>query len=1207
MPDQPNPTQVPESPDEADQFATKLPGSHCPEPETVAPSGPNDAAEIPTLPPSSVVSAKDDTGPIESNAIFERLQMPGYEILQELGRGGMGVVYKAKQNKLNRIVALKMILAGGHASEADLARFLAEAEAVAQMQHPNIVQLFESGQYDGLPYFTLEFISGGSLSQKLGGVPLPPLDAARLVEQIARGIHYAHQRGIVHRDLKPANVLLAISDQPSALSRKGDLAADRCLLSAFTPKITDFGLAKRVESGSGLTASGAIMGTPSYMAPEQAGGGGKHVGPAADIYALGAILYECLTGRPPFQGPTPLDTVMQVVADEPVPPRQLQSKTPRDLETICLKCLHKEAGKRYATAGDLADDLRRFQAGEPILARPAGNLERAVKWVRRRPLVSGLVAAVVLLVIAGTAVSSYFAVEAGNRAEEAEKNFGLAKEKTKLAQEKTQETLGALKETQKARKQAVTEQKRAEKNEFTTRQSLYVARINQAQLAWQTGQVGKVLDLLEETSPAKTGGDDFRGFEWFYLSRLCRAGQTILVRKEPPLTAIVCSSNGKLVATGSHPMFGKLEKGNPQMPALKLWDASMGKELRSLEGYTPSFSFLGSLAMSLNGKHIAAFGSAGIQVWDADSGKVIKTITQKRKEGEAEPPPGDGLAFSPNGSSLAVVSGKAVRMWDVQSGKEMKPSFEPHNANLTCVTFTADGKHLVAGAQPGGGGLKIDNPFALLSLFFGSAVGSVGAPLGQGPFLAASNLLAFGSNILESPTLLVFDVKTGKQVLASRHGGGLAIASSPDGKTIASVGGDIRVWDLEGKREKWSARGTGQLFSSLIFSPDNRWLLSGSLDGNIKVWDAQTGSLVRTLRGHTAGVTGLAFPADGRRLLSSGLDGTVRMWQWDRDQEDRTLEEPLGPVLSLAFHPNGRQLASGSNGVSLWDIPKGTVVRSFKGEVLNFPTGALAFSPKGERLAELSMTVRVWDVTSGKKLFGKDPPIGDKARPENGEVDDHGMFDDLAFSPDGKYIACGSKIRDAYTGKPVRSIGAKGGFDRVAIAIAYSPDGKYVVTGGIELVDAGTGKSIQTFPEFPDPVLKVSFTPKGDRLLAASASSAKVWELPSGKEVFHMRLTSSFTRITPGVLNPGKVTFSKDARRLAIAPGDGTVQVWDMTSGQQVLSLPAPGSEVLSVAFSPDGHWLAAGGYEMGSGGSGKGILRLWDARPMKEERKRMK
>jgi serine/threonine protein kinase len=321
--------------------------------------------------------------------------VPGYEILRELGRGGMGVVYKACQRKLNRIVAIKMILAGSHASEQDLLRFLGEAEAVAQMQHPNIVQLFESNQQDGLPYFTLEFVSGGSLSQKLAGVPLPPRAAAKLTEQLAAGIHYAHQRGIVHRDLKPANVLLAEDG---------------------TPKITDFGLAKRVQAGSGLTASGAIMGTPSYMAPEQAGGAGKHVGPPADVYALGAILYECLTGRPPFQGPTPLDTVMQVVADDPLPPSRLQPKLARDLETICLKCLQKEPARRYGSALALEDDLRRFLAGEPIRARPVG--QRAGKWMRRNKALTAFLAAAVLLLVGALSAGLWYQADRVSRAAE---------------------------------------------------------------------------------------------------------------------------------------------------------------------------------------------------------------------------------------------------------------------------------------------------------------------------------------------------------------------------------------------------------------------------------------------------------------------------------------------------------------------------------------------------------------------------------------------------------------------------------------------------------------------------------------------------------------------------------------------------------------------------------------------------------------------
>ena len=266
----------------------------------------------------------------------------------------MGVVYKARQTKLDRVVALKMILSGGYAGEADLARFRTEAEAIARLQHPNIVQIYEVGEQNGLPFFSLEFCGGGSLEKELDGTPLPPKKAAALVETLARAMQAAHEQGVVHRDLKPANVLLA---------KDG------------TPKITDFGLAKKLDE-VGQTASGAVMGTPSYMAPEQASGKSQEIGARTDVYALGAILYECLTGRPPFKAATPLDTIMQVVSDEPVPPRQLQSRTPRDLETICLKCLQKEPRKRYASAKALANDLHRYQAGEPIKARPVGRVER---------------------------------------------------------------------------------------------------------------------------------------------------------------------------------------------------------------------------------------------------------------------------------------------------------------------------------------------------------------------------------------------------------------------------------------------------------------------------------------------------------------------------------------------------------------------------------------------------------------------------------------------------------------------------------------------------------------------------------------------------------------------------------------------------------------------------------------------------------------
>ena len=308
---------------------------------------------------------------------------PGYVIERELGRGGMGVVYLARQIGLNRPVALKMVLAGGYAGPEELVRFLAEAEAIAQLRHANVVQIYEVGTHAGQPYFTLEYCGGGALDGKLGGDPMVSGEAARLVEAVARGVQAAHAAGIIHRDLKPHNVLLAADG---------------------TPKVTDFGLAKRLGSGSDLTQTGAVLGTPSYMAPEQAAGKGKGVTPAADVYALGAILYELLTGRPPFKAATPLDTLLLVLSAEPVAPRQLNPRVPADLETITLKCLHKHPARRYPTAGELADDLKRFQAGEPILARPVSALERGWRWVRRNPLLAGVVVGVPALLAVTTVV-----------------------------------------------------------------------------------------------------------------------------------------------------------------------------------------------------------------------------------------------------------------------------------------------------------------------------------------------------------------------------------------------------------------------------------------------------------------------------------------------------------------------------------------------------------------------------------------------------------------------------------------------------------------------------------------------------------------------------------------------------------------------------------------------------------------------------------
>ncbi len=357
-------------------------------------------------------------------------RVAGYEILGELGRGGMGVVYKARQTGLNRIVALKMILDDVLAGPEQRIRFRSEAEAVARLQHPHIVRIHEIGEHEGRPFFSLEFVGGGTLEQRLDGTPLPPRQSALLAEQIARAIHHAHLQGIVHRDLKPANILLvdlvpgknadtlgmSVSSRDASGTSLPDKTVEAGSISSqprtpFLPKITDFGLAKHLDHVEGPTGTGAILGTPTHMAPEQARGDNKRIGPPADIWATGATLYEMLTGRPPFRGAHTADTLLQVLSDDPVPPRQLQPNVPRDLETICLKCLAKSPGKRYWSAEALADDLRRFLEGRPIEARPAGIVGRIVKWSRRQPAAAAsilvVVVGIVLLQLASLGLAGY--------------------------------------------------------------------------------------------------------------------------------------------------------------------------------------------------------------------------------------------------------------------------------------------------------------------------------------------------------------------------------------------------------------------------------------------------------------------------------------------------------------------------------------------------------------------------------------------------------------------------------------------------------------------------------------------------------------------------------------------------------------------------------------------------------------------------------
>jgi tetratricopeptide (TPR) repeat protein len=366
--------------------------------------------------------------------------VPGYEIVAELGRGSMGVVYKARQLSLNRVVALKMISRGSGADDEVLRRFVGEARVVASLRHPNIVQIYEISLEQEPPFFTLELVEGGSLADQLGGRPQPCHQAAQLTATLARAVQAAHEGGVVHRDLKPANILLApLASRDSHLGAfSGELAGPGRDFLSWAPKVSDFGLAKQLDGGASRTESGLIMGTPSYMAPEQAEGRSREVGPAADIYALGAILYELLTGRPPFAAESAVETVLQLFQMEPVPPSRLQPRLPRDLETICLKCLHKQPQRRYASAQELADDLQRFLAGESIAARPASLRERAWKWARRRPALATLAATGCLALLAMGGLALWHQTDLQARLTQSRLDEREAREAEELARQREQ-------------------------------------------------------------------------------------------------------------------------------------------------------------------------------------------------------------------------------------------------------------------------------------------------------------------------------------------------------------------------------------------------------------------------------------------------------------------------------------------------------------------------------------------------------------------------------------------------------------------------------------------------------------------------------------------------------------------------------------------------------------------------------------------------
>jgi len=1023
----------------------------------------------------------------ESDSVLE---FPGYEILGELGRGAMGVVFKARQRGLDRLVALKVIRAWQYADKDIADRFRAEALAIARFQHPNLISVFEIGEYQGQGFLALEFAPGGSLQQRLAAAPLEPRRAAELVESLAHGLHYAHQRGIVHRDLKPANVVLTEDG---------------------VPKVTDFGLAKLLETDSGLTRTGDILGTPSYMAPEQARGRSGEISPATDVYALGAILYEILTGRPPFRGSTALSTLEQVASQDPLPPGKLQRHTPRDLETICLKCLEKEPWRRYASAAELADDLRRFLDGQPINARRIGWVGRGLKWCRREPAKAGLAAAL------ATALAGGF--------------VGMA-------------VLWRRAEA-KAMAEAL-ERNRAVAAESATRDNLYLSQIAQAQLEWRLGDVAHAQSILDQCD------DRRRGWEWRYLWNLNHPELlTVSATGMPYVNGVAFSPDASRIAFSACQPF---DKPSDVGGVIEVRDARDGRPFRSF-----TVTGIPSLpAFSRDGRRLAvASSSSRAWLWDIDTAELLRKWAL---------PGGNGvMSFSPDGRFI-LSGGGSVQIWEAESGRLVHrfPSAECH------AMFSPDGRTVwlstidsieIRDAETG-------KETGRLSL--GAQAGHFFQIGPQFAFSPDGRLVAAAMN---PPR--VWDVAARRPLfdLGGHDGTVTGVAFRPDGRQVATCSADatIRLWDVSTGARQAILRGHPGMVSCVAFHPDGWCLLSGGRkEGEVKLWDLTRDADHRSLPADS--VIAIAFDRTTPRVRAASAGGLLREWETDGSEFriatnlDIT-SEWLSPSVLGDYSDDSQRLATVSadgRTVKVYDAASGrelAALAGLNGQATYVDCGAdghrIAASARLRSAGAVTRDVMVWDAASGKVLAEFHPAWG-PGRYLRGAV---------ALNPDGSSVAFDDYTASTPAGRAaarVRVCSVANGREQLSLpigqegilALAFSPDGRWLAAadlgGSVAIGDAITGAALRRDQRAEsDPVFHLAFSPDSLRLAGVDREKVRVWETIGGREVIVLR--GAPPKLDDPGFNP-TVAWSADGVRLGCTNWDGSMSVWE---GPETLLAPA--------------------------------------------------